>query len=67
MAAISSAVPFRLRGVIMTIGASMASSTPAVIGVSITPGAMALIRMPMAPSSRQAALVKPRMAPLAEA
>ena len=67
MAAISSAVPFLPNGVIMTSGASRASSTPAVIGVSITPGAMALMRMPIAPSSLQAAFVNPRIAPFAEA
>ena len=44
----------------------MASSTSAVMGVSITPGAMALIRMPMPPNSLDAARVKPSTAPLAE-
>ena len=49
------------------MGASRASSTLAVIGVSITPGAMALMRIPMAPNSRAAARVKARTAPLAAA
>jgi hypothetical protein len=44
------------------IGWSGASWSPSVAGVRIMPGLTQLTRMPLGPSSRQAALARPRSA-----
>src|SRR5204863_9814927 len=65
--AMSSAWPKRPRGVIAFRGAMSSGATPATMGVSMTPGHMALALMPRGPQKRARLRVNPSRAALAVA